>query len=467
MTKNRKLLDNIPHSMEIFDYRADRCVGHAEFLSLIEEKATALAKSGVKSRSRVVLGIQDPVDFLVSLFGCWQIGACGVVVNPALASVEQERIVATINPVAWLGDISARFEPSVNADPAITGDAILGLMTSGTTGIPKGVMLSEAALQQRLALNIRHIGAASLQNSLCVLPPFFGHGLIGNCLTVLAAGGKLTLWPMPTLHELTALPEVIDQGHIGFMSSVPSFWKLALALAPRPNRGLQRVHIGSAPLSIALWEDIASWAGTRNIFNTYGMSETANWISGGALEDADGQDGYVGKPWGGDFAILSDGQIQAQGRGEVLVRCASMMSGYLGQPEKTAETLSDGWLHTGDIGVLNGAGALALVGRIKSEINVGGIKVLSEEVELMLERHPSIAEACAFPVPDAIAGERVGVAISCNTPGPLDKETVIAWCLEQARKEAAPKEVFVLESIPKNDRGKVVRIDVARQCLGQ
>ena len=143
-----------------------------------------------------------------------------------------------------------------------------------------------------------------------------------------------------------------------------------------------------------------------------------------------------------------------------------MMSGYLDQPEKSKEALVDGWLHTGDIGELNDQGELVLVGRVKSEINIGGIKVLSEEVEMMLERHSAVIEACAFPVSDAIAGERVGVAIICKKDAQLDIETVVEWCLDQARKEASPKRVFFLDEIPKNDRGKVVRSDVAKQCLG-
>ena len=452
--------------MEITDYRANRHIGFAELRQLVDDKSKELTALGLKPKNRIVLGIEDPIEFLVSLFGCWEIGVCAVVVNPSLPSAEQKRVFETVAPVLWLGEIRAEFGPPSGFATNGADDAVLGLMTSGTTGNPKGVMLNMAALKNRVGQNIQHIGADKLTNSLCVLPLFFGHGLIGNCLTVLAAGGRLTLWPAPTLRELVDLPNIIEQRHITFLSSVPSFWKLALPIAQRPKNGLQRVHVGSAPLSISLWEDIATWAGTQEVYNTFGMSETANWMSGGSLANAKQRDGFVGKPWGGEFAVLVDGEVKSTGRGEALIRNNSLMNGYLGQPEKTAETLVEGWLRTGDIGELDAQGALVLVGRIKSEINIGGIKVLSEEVELMLERHDAIIEACAFPVSDVIAGERVGVAVVCKKEAHMDKESVVAWCLEQARKEVAPKQVYFLAAIPKNDRGKIVRADVAKHCLG-
>lgn len=460
------MLAHFPESMEIIDHRTNRHLGFAEFQQLVYVKSKDLANAGLKTGDRVVIGIEDPIDFMVSLIGCWEIGVCGVVVNPSLPAAEQKRVFDTVKPVIWLGDLRAELGPSPKSETICTNDAILVLMTSGTTGNPKGVMLNLDALKSRLDHNIQYIGRESLRNSLCVLPLFFGHGLIGNCLTVLAAGGRLTLWSTPTLHELRALPDIIEQSRIQFLSSVPSFWKLALPLTRKPEACLQRVHIGSAPLSLSLWEEIAEWAGTTNVYNTFGMSETANWISGGRLVDAQHRDGFVGAPWGGKFAIVSDGTIKTSGRGEVLVQNNSLMNGYLGQPEKSKEAMLNGWLRTGDIGELNDQGGLVLVGRIKSEINVGGIKVLSEEVELMLERHPSVNEACAFPVSDAVAGERVGVAVACKKEKHLDKETIVGWCLEQARKEVMPKQVFFLDEIPKNDRGKIVRAEVAKQCLG-
>ena len=132
-------------------------------------------------------------------------------------------------------------------------------MTSGTTGNPKGIVHSLRGLSERIASNIAYIGGSEMERSLCVLPLFFGHGLIGNCLTPLAAGGTLHLWSGPQIHEIRELGEVIDRHGITFMSSVPSFWKLAARMSGAPTKPPLRIHVGSAPLSIEQWNAIARW----------------------------------------------------------------------------------------------------------------------------------------------------------------------------------------------------------------
>ena len=117
-----------------------------------------------------------------------------------------------------------------------------------------------------------------------MLPAFFGHGLIGNCLTALAAGGALHVWTGPDVAELQRPVRFLDRERITFMSSVPSFWKIAMRMSGGPKRPLARVHVGSAPLSLEFWTEISRWVGTTRVFNMYGMTETANWIGGASLE---------------------------------------------------------------------------------------------------------------------------------------------------------------------------------------
>ena len=138
------------------------------------------------------------------------------------------------------------------------------------------------------------------------------------------------------------------------------------------------------------------------------------------------------------------------------------MLGYWQRPDLDAEAFIDGWFRTGDIGELDAFGRLTLVGRIKTEINRGGIKVQAEEVDLLLERHPDIAEACAFGLPDAIAGELVAAAIVLKPGALYDPEAIKAWCRTMARPDAVPSKLFALAAIPRNERGKLVRADVRR-----
>jgi acyl-CoA synthetase (AMP-forming)/AMP-acid ligase II len=460
------LIGRIPPTAALVSVRGGRELSAAPLLAAVAAEAQALGRLGLAHGDRIVIGHADPLDFLVALLAAWQAGLVGVGVNPKLSALEQDNVIASTGARAWLGELRTALPEvaavAAAATPLAGDEPALILMTSGTTGRPKGIVHSQATLLARIEQNLRAMPELPLP-SLCVLPVFFGHGLIGNVLTPLLAGSIVHLWPGPDAAELKGFGSYLDAHGIGFMSSVPSFWKLALRFATPPSRPLVRVHVGSAPLSRGHWEDIARFAATRNVFNMFGMTETANWIAGGALDDPGAADGHVGRPWGGAFAVRrDDGSIAPSGRGEALVRSPSIMLGYWQRPDLDAESFVDGWFRTGDVGELDTAGNLTLVGRIKTEINRGGIKVQAEEVDLLLERHPDIAEACAFGLPDPIAGELVAAAIVLRSGVPYDPEAIKAWCRGMARPDAVPSRLFAVESIPRNERGKLVRADVRR-----
>ena len=370
--------------------------------------------------------------------------------------------VATLAPAEFVTHAAARVQPVARLD-----DLALVMMTSGTTSRPKGVMLTHRAVQARLALNIAHIGHQDLAVALTVLPMHFGHGLIGNTLTALAAGAQLVLWPEPGPTGLHALGHVVDEYGVTFMSSVPSLWRVALKLSQPPKRGtLRRVHVGSAPLVASLWTDIAAWSGTNRVVNMYGITETANWIGGRSAEEGDLADGIVGRPWGGAFRVrLDDGSLAALGRGEVAVNSPSLMAGYLNRPDLTDQGLSGDWFLTGDIGEIDGHGVLRLVGRSKHEINRGGIKIPAEEIDALLERHPGVIEACAFALPDPLSGETVAAAVVTEPQAAVDTEAIRAWCETRIRREALPSRLFILDALPRTDRGKLNRDVVRDACL--
>lgn len=458
MSGNLSFTAMLPATATLVDMRTGTALDAEGIRQRVNERATTLSRNGVTRGARAVVAEVNPLDYLVAIFACWQVGLVAVAVNPGLRPEECETVLQATGASLWLGPQRAMAETTGAAEPAPLrlDDPALILMTSGTTGRPKGIVHSVRNLFARTALNIAEIGPAVLRETLCVLPVFFGHGLIGNVLTPLLSGGRVHLWPSPALNELAGLAGYLSANRISFMSSVPSFWKLALRLSARPEPGLERVHVGSAPLSIEHWRAIADWCGTRQVFNMFGMTETANWIGGGSLDEAEARDGYVGRLWGGSVAIAAD----AGGRGEVLVQSPSMMLGYWQRPDLDEAAFIDGWFRTGDIGELDSQGNLTLVGRSKSEINRGGIKVQAEEIDMLLERHEHIAEACAFGIPDAIAGEAVAAAVVLADGATFDPEALKAWCRARVRDEAVPSKLFPVAAIPRNDRGKIVRADV-------
>jgi acyl-CoA synthetase (AMP-forming)/AMP-acid ligase II len=445
---------------------------------------TRLRDLGAGPGKRVVLWHGGSGRFFADLFGIWQTGACAVCLNPSTTLEELQRILDFVDALAVIDVGPRRLGDELTATPIdslmidqteaigrpgtgnLDDDALI-LFTSGTTGTPKGVVHTFRSLLARIALNQANIPAAERARALNVLPTHFGHGLIGNCLTPLLDGQTVVLAPAANLDVATRLGSLIDEHGITFMSSVPTLWKRILGTSAAPESGsLARVHVGSAPLSTTLWEGISAWAGTRNVVNMYGITETANWIAGAALTDSGATDGAVGRMWGGAAAVRSDdGEIHAVGDGELVVQAPSLMKGYFRLPEQTADVLADGWFRTGDIGHIDAAGSIRLTGRQKYEINRGGLKVHPEDIDLLLERHPTVGEACAFAIPDEIEGEAVGVAVTPVAGVEVDTRALRRWCAERLAREKVPTRWFVVTEIPKTDRGKINRDVVAAHCL--
>jgi oxalate---CoA ligase len=449
----------------------------AEFASQVLGRATALAASDIKPRSTVIVARSGSAPFFADLFAVWTLGCAAACIDPTLTKGEIETLVEFVQPSALLvGDVpiaarvnvpmleldraTASTTPSVPISAGDPSDAGLILFTSGTTGHPKGVVLSFQALLTRIALNRAAIGRASRMKTLVTLPTSFGHGLIGNALTPLLSGGDIVLHPLgQTLAR--GLGRIIDEFHIGFLSSVPAFWRMALKLSNTPSKSsLARAHVGSAPLASDLWAKIVEWS-QAEVVNCYGITELANWVAGASSRTEGIAEGLVGKPWGAQAAIRdSSGAVRETGEGELVIKSPSVMSGYLHRPDLTAAVLVDGWYHTGDTGHINEAGLIRLTGRIKDEINRAGFKVQPSEIDALLEAHPAVSEACVFGIPDLVSGQIVAAAACLVAGATADAESLRQWCATRLRHEAIPERWFIVDEIPRNKRGKINRNDV-------
>lgn len=446
----------------------------------IGQRAAFLANIGVGRGSTVAIVHGGTARFFADLLATCHLGASAVCLDSTLTDPELRTVLAWVKPavllvdgtnvlpdfpvaVLKLADIPHDGSPPPAAAEFNAADPALILFTSGTTGEPKGVVLSFGALRTRLALNAEAIGRPVLARTLVTLPTHFGHGLIGNALTPLAAGGAIVLHPTG-LALAKNLRRIIDSERITFMSSVPALWRMALKFnSPPSGQSLSRLHVGSAPLPADLWSDIARWS-RADVVNCYGITETANWISG-ASSRADGiVDGAVGKPWGGQAAVVdANGDIRPAGEGELVVQSPTLMSGYFGRNDLTAAAIDRGWYRTGDRGIIDDRGHIRLIGRLKEEINRAGFKVQPAEIDRLLESHPAVAAACAFAIADPIGGEIVAVAV--RLAGDADTDNLRNWCRARLRREAVPEKWFIVDDIPHTARGKVSRDAVRRMLI--
>ena len=453
----------------------------------VSKRVPVLHQLNVTRGSKVLICHGGSIEFFADLFAIWNVGACAVCLNPALTEDELLNVAefaeARLALVGVKSQVSDKLSiPAICAVDEVRGlgadlvslkmetsldDAALMLFTSGTTGIPKGVVHSFRSLLARTSLNYQVIGGQALDRSLCLLPMHFGHGLIGNSLTPLLAGKELYISSGSIVSLGSHLGDIIDEFGITFMSSVPTFWKLAAKASSAPKgKSLRRVHVGSAPLSSELWNDIITWTGTRDVVNMYGITETANWIGGFSTSCSEPLDGAVGKVWGGNAMVRSSENIFcASGEGEIIVQSPSLMNGYYKLPDLTREVLQGGWFLTGDVGIIEPDGNIRITGRSKYQVNRAGIKVHPEDIDLLLERHHEVYEACAFGYADDIAGQLVGVAVCPMDGVTIDLRALRKWCSSRLVKEKIPDKWFVVKAIPKTERGKINRDKVATYCL--
>jgi acyl-CoA synthetase (AMP-forming)/AMP-acid ligase II len=341
-----------------------------------------------------------------------------------------------------------------------TDDAALFLHTSGTTSRPKGVPLSHANVL-RSALNVAaHYALTPADRSLVVMPLFHVHGLVGATLSTLASGGAVIVPPRFSASEFW---ELAGQHRANWYSAVPTIHQVLLARADgdrAPSGGMRFIRSCSSALAPAILTKLENRFGAP-VLEAYGMTEAAHQVASNPLPPSAHKPGTVGPGSAVEVAV-----IDAAGRhlapntpGEVVIRGPNVMRGYRNNPEANAAAFVDGWFRTGDTGVLDGDGYLALIGRIKELINRGGEKISPAEIDAALLEHPAVAEAAAFGVPDAKYGEEVWAAVVLK--GDATAAELQAHCRSRMADFKVPKVILITATLPKTATGKVQRRDLA------
>ncbi|MDA8341216.1 MAG: AMP-binding protein, partial [Actinomycetota bacterium] len=362
-----------------------------------------------------------------------------------------------------IGASAAGLEPG----PA-PGDPAVILYTSGTTGRPRGAVLTHASLLASARAQVEHLGWDEHTSTVGALPLNHVGGLTCGILSLLVAGGTVVLQPT---FSPTAVLAATAEHRTTVLSGVPTMLVMllfALAEAPVDTSSLRQVIVGGSILDPSLARQLATTWPDARLINLYGLSES----SGAAVLSAPGDDldtvtRSIGVVIGGfEWRVVdaAGDPVPPGTAGELQLRGACVASGYWDMPEETAETfLAGGWLATGDVVEAEPDGHLVVRARTKEMYIQGGFNVYPADVEAVLAAHPSVALAAGFGVPDPVYGE-VGAYVVVPRPGAeVDADELRAWCAERLADYKVPRHVVVAADVPLTPAGKVAKAELRRR----
>ncbi len=440
---------------------------------------------GVQPGDRVGIWLKNCPEFVPSIFGAWQAGAVVVPINNFLKPPEVQFILADagINVLILDESMKPGFEilaaqrqglkslpvetfgngddgPGEDCHTAPEALAVI-LYTSGTTGHPKGAMLSHANLLANVQSCERELLAVGEDRFVVLLPMFHSFMLTVGVLLPMLIGGSIVL--IKTLHPPKNVILEIVQNRATLLPAVPQFFR-ALARASLPADLPLRLCIsGGAPLPAeTLKEFMARFP--IPLLEGYGLSEASPVVSFTPIRGP-WKAGSIGVPitnvemtiQNDDGTILPPGQI-----GELCVRGANVMQGYWNLPAQTADALRGGWLLTGDIGYVDEDGYFYITDRKKDMLLVNGINVYPREVEEVFYQFQGVKEAAVIGIPDPRKGEQPLAFIAGEDGIQLDEKTLHAFVRERLADYKVPRRIVFMPALPRNATGKVLKTELRK-----
>jgi long-chain acyl-CoA synthetase len=446
---------------------------YAELAEWVDAVAEQLAERGVGRGSVVAIMLPNRVELLVTMVAAWRLGAAATPINPVFTATEADyqiqdsdaAVVVNAGPDAPTGGRPAipvdrlRRTPSGGPlpEPTTAPEEIAMLIyTSGSTGRPKGVMLSHANLDAMTSMMAEGVRITEEDHCLLILPLFHANALFVSFLTPIRMGARLSILGKFTVPDFVA---AVERLRPTYFSAVPTIYAMLVSdpVAVAGDYGSMRFGIcGAAPASKELLASVEETLGF-GLIEGYGLTEgtcasTVNPVDGPRKLGTVG----VALP-GQTVAVMDeDGRLLPPGeRGEVVIKGPNVMVGYLNRPEATADTLGDGWLHTGDVGVIDEDGYLSIVDRLKDMIIRAGENIYPKEIEAVLAAQEGVLEVAVVGAPHELYGE-VPVAYVTAYPGvTLDPEDLRERCREHLTRVKVPVAVHVLDALPKNPVGKI------------
>jgi long-chain acyl-CoA synthetase len=464
----------------------------AEFDAAAARVATLLDKAGIEPGDRVGLMLPNTPAFAIAFYGIMYRGAVAVPMNTLLKAREIAYYLSNSGAKAVFATPAAGEEAASGAGETgvqrwIVDDAGLAkltadlpeqgapvqrddddtaviLHTSGTTGKPKGAMLTHGGLGRNAEVCVRTLVEVGPDDAVMgCLPLFHSFGLTFGLNSAVLAGAMLTLIPR---FDPRKVLEVIERDSVTVFAGVPTMYSALLSVAseaaPEATRSLRTCVSGGAALPVQVLSDFEKAFGCI-ILEGYGLSESSPAASFNHPHRPR-KVGSIGTPIDGvQMRVVDlDGVEVPQGEaGEIQIRGHNVMKGYWNLPEATKAAITpDGWLNTGDVGRVDEDGYFYIVDRTKDLIIRGGYNVYPREIEEVLYEHPAVAEAAVIGIPHDSLGEEVGAAVALKQGESTHPDELRDYVKARVAAYKYPRRVWLVDELPKGPTGKVQKRDI-------
>lgn len=441
----------------------DRVTSYVELMAAICAQGEAL-KQQIQPGERVAVVMDNCAELAVAIYATWWAGGVAVALNPALKPADIAQLTAACQArFCWttLPDVPPARPAGTIPHAADEGDLASLVFTSGTTGLPKGVMLSHGALAANASAVQQALPMSSTDITLCVLPFHYAFGA-SVLHTHLSLGATLVLensfmYPQRIVQRMAQVAATHFYG-------VPSSFYLLLErgqMASQPLPALRHVAQAGGPMDPArierlrqAWPEVGFWV-------MYGQTEACSRLTTLPPDHLSSKTGSVGTPLPGVELQVRNSQGHPLPTGEVgdiWARGPNLMLGYWDSPEDTSSTLQDGWLHTGDMGHLDSDGFLFLQGRSREILKVGAHRVSPQEIEQCIQAVPGVGECAVVPLPDELLGEVVRACVvpaAGHPPLPQLTRDIQRHCREHLALYKVPKQIDFFDALPRTASGKV------------
>lgn len=461
--------------------------------------AASLAVSGVRPGDRVACLMGNSRELYEFFVACGLLGAIGVPLNTLSTAREIERIFADCEPVAFLVEsrfldrvlsasahglccrvvtqgaaegwrsyndtIGAAQETAILTGSGEASEPAMMIYSSGTTGTPKGILLSHHGLVENARMTSGVLAYRDSDRFITLLPSFSSFGFSFDFAQAALVGAATVI--LPQFNPAHAI-DLIDRYRVTCLAGVPTMFAKMFdpsILAGRDISSLRLIDVGGGPVAVRLKRDLRSTYGIETV-ESYGLTEISP-VASVQVPGRTDEGSSCGPPLPGIEVTVVDKAghlVPIDHGGELRFRCNTLMLGYWKQPKLTAETLRDGWLHSGDIGKVDTVGNIHILDRLKDMIVTNGFNVYPKEVENVICELDSVQTAAVVGVPHEIRGEDICAFVVTKPGATLAESDVVSYCQRYLGKFKVPRLVVLVDQLPLTANGKIQRFELRRRA---